>query len=231
MPEAGGANIEIAHKLNESEEHEPHRNSKWFGVLEIAEAIVLSLVAIATAWSGYQSARWDGLQDELYAKSTRLRVEAQGLATRSAQEQTYNASAVAEWIKAEVAGNQKVAQMFERRILPDFRPTFDEWKRTDPLNNPNAPPGPALMPGYHNATAEAAAKLGEEATEAFEQGAAARDVSDKYVRSTVVLATVLLLTAISQRFKTERVRMGLAIVAFLLLCIPLYRVITLPRIL
>ncbi len=46
----------------------------------------------------------------------------------------------------------------------------------------------------------------------------------------MVLATVLLLTAISQRFKTRTVRMGLAILAFLLLCIPVYRVIMLPRI-
>ena len=73
-------------------------------------------------------------------------------------------------------------------------------------------------------------KRGEEATEAFEQGAAARGVSDKYVRATVVLATVLLLVAISQRFKTHAVRMGLAIVAFLLLCIPIYRLIVLPHI-
>jgi len=230
MGERGGANIEIAHKLNESEEGGGQHHSRWLGVLEVIEAIVLALVAIATAWSGYQSARWDGLQDELYAKSTRLRVEAQGLITRSGQEQTYNASAVAEWIKAEAAGNEKVAAMFERRILPDFRPTFEEWKKTDPLNNPNSPAGPALMPGYHNATAEAAAKRTEEATEAFEQGAAARGVSDKYVRATVVLATVLLLTAISQRFKTQKVRMGLAILAFFLLCIPLYRVLTLPHI-
>lgn len=230
MAETGGVNVEIAHKLNEKEEHGSHRKSHWFEALEILEAIVLALVAIATAWSGYQSARWDGLQDELYAKSTRLRVEAQGLMTRAGQEQTYNASAVSEWIKAEAAGNQKVAVMFERRILPDFRPTFEAWKKTDPLNNPSAPAGPALMPDYHNATAEAAAKRGEEATETFEQGAAARGISDKYVRSTVVLATVLLLTAISQRFKTRTVRMGLAILAFLLLCIPVYRVIMLPRI-
>ena len=93
MPERGGPNIEIAHKLNESEEHEAHNKSPWLGTLEIVEAIVLAMVAIATAWSGYQSARWDGLQDELYAKSSRLRVEAAALLTRSGQEQTYDASA------------------------------------------------------------------------------------------------------------------------------------------
>jgi hypothetical protein len=230
MGERGGANIEIAHKLNESEEHGGHPKSRWVELLEIAEAIVLAMVAIATAWSGYQSSRWDGLQDELYAKSTKLRVEAQGLQTRSGQEQTYDASAVAEWIKAEASGNQKVAQMFARRMRPEFRPAFAAWLKTDPINNAEAPPGPMAMPEYRNANGQAAIQRGEEATEAFEQGAAARGVSDKYVRITVVLATVLLLVAISQRFKTHRVRMGLAIIALVLLCIPLWRLLVLPHI-
>src|SRR3974390_1728723 len=209
MGERGGANIEIAHKLNESEENGQHPKSRWIELLEIAEAIVLALVAIATAWSGYQSSRWDGLQDELYAKSTKLRVEAQGLQTRSGQEQTYDASAVAEGIKAEAAGNQKVAQMFARGMRPEFRPAFEAWVKIDPINNAEAPAGPMMMPEYRNANAQAAVKRGEEATEAFEQGAAARGVSDKYVRATVVLATVLLLVAISQRFKTPAARMAL----------------------
>jgi hypothetical protein len=71
--------------------------------------------------------------------------------------------------------------------------------------------------------------MGNQASELFERGTAARATSDKYVRVTVVLATVLLLVAISQRFKTHQVRMGLAAVAFLLVCIPIYRILTLPR--
>ena len=54
-------------------------------------------------------------------------------------------------------------------------------------------------------------------------------MSDNCVRVTVLLATVLLLVAISQRFKTHQVRVGLAIVSLLLLCIPIWRIITLPR--
>ena len=57
----------------------------------------------------------------------------------------------------------------------------------------------------------------------------AREHSDQYVRVTVTLATVLLLMAISQRFKVQAVRVGLAVIAALLLCFPLYRIITLPR--
>lgn len=229
MAEIGGANIEIAHKLNEGSEREPPHSSRWLEGLEIVEAILLAMVAIATAWSGYQAAKWDGLQDELYEQSTRLRVQAQGKATRGGQEQIYDASAVTEWIKAESAGQHKLAELFKRRLRPEFRVAFDAWVKLDPLNNPDAPAGPLMMPEYHNAHAEESAKLSEDATKAFEQGAKARSRSDDYVRVTVFLATVLLLVAISQRFKTQQVRIGLAVTALLLLCIPIYRIITLPR--
>ena len=123
-------NIELAHKLNEAEEHGAHRKSKWIETLEIAEAIILALVAIATAWSGYQAAKWDGRQDELYEQSTRLRVQAQGLASRGGQEQIYDASTVVEWIKAQASGNKKLADLFERRFRPEAKVAFDAWKKT-----------------------------------------------------------------------------------------------------
>ena len=229
MAEIGGANIEIAHKLNEGSEHKDPHTSRWLEGLEIVEAILLAMVAIATAWSGYQAARWDGMQDELYEKSTRLRVEAQGLATRGGQEQIYDASVVSEWLKAEASGQHKVAQLFERRLRPEFRPAFDAWVKTDPINNPDAPAGPLLMSQYRNANLSNAAKLSNQASDAFEEGSRARSTSDNYVRVTVLLATVLLLVAISQRFKTHQVRVGLAVVSLLLLCIPMWRLMTLPR--
>lgn len=75
MPETGGANIEVVHHLNESQTHGEHEASL---ILEIFEAFVLALVAVATAWSGYQAARWDGLQSILYGRASKLRIEAQG---------------------------------------------------------------------------------------------------------------------------------------------------------
>ena len=43
------------------------------------------------------------------------------------------------------------------------------------------------------------------------------------------LATLLLLVSIDQRFKVHAVRVGLMVVVLLLLCVPIYRVLTLPR--
>src|SRR5215831_8325765 len=184
MPEAGGSNIEVAHHLSE---HKATPDSLSRELLEIAEAIVLAVVAIATAWSGYQAALWTGHQGELYGEASKLRVQAEGTATAANQERLYNASTVVEWLKAQAQGDKKLADLFERRMLPEFRPAFEAWKRTDPLHNPDAAAGPSLMPQYRNSKTEQASKLNEEATNVFEQGNNARHNSDEYVRVTVTL--------------------------------------------
>ncbi len=225
MPEAGGSNIEIAHHLTEHEESEATRHT----ILEIVEALVLAIVAIATAWSGYQAALWTGHQSELYGQASRMRVQAEGVATYANQERLYNASTVVEWLEAEAHNDKKLSALFERRFLPEFRPAFEAWKKTDPLNNPNAPAGPQLMPEFRSAKTQEAIKLNDRATEAFEQGTKGREFADQYVRATVTLATVLLLVAISQRFRTRNVRVALAAIAMFLLCFPVYHILTLPR--
>ncbi len=225
MPETGSANIEIAHHLSEHEESQ----SLGHAMLEIAEALVLAIVAIATAWSGYQAALWTGNQSELYGQASKLRIQAEGLATSANQERMYNASTVVEWLKAEAQGNAKLTSLFERRFLPEFRPAFEAWKKTDPLNNPNAPAGPQYMAEYRSSKTEQAAKLNDQATEVFEEGTRGRQHADAYVKATVTLATVLLLIAISQRFKIRGVRLGLLVVAMVLLCFPVYHILMLPR--
>jgi len=86
------------------------------------------------------------------------------------------------------------------------------------------------MAEYRSAKTVEAAKLNDQATEVFEQGTRGRERSDEYVRATVTLATVLLLIAIGQRFKTRGVRTGLLVIAMILLCFPIYHILTLPRV-
>ena len=85
------------------------------------------------------------------------------------------------------------------------------------------------MPEYRSSKAEEAARLAGQSADTFEQGDLARHRSDDYVRETVMLATVLLLTAISQRFKVRGVRIGLIVVAGALLSLSIYHILTLPR--
>jgi hypothetical protein len=221
-----GANVEIAKHLGE---HKHPSQSLGHEMLEIFEAVLLALVAVATAYSGYQAALWTGHQARLYGEASKLRVEAEGAATYANQERLYNALTVVEWMKAEAHRDKELADIFERRILPELRPAFEAWKKTDPLHNPNAPAGPQLMPEYRSSRMEAANSLNDEAAKRFDHGSEATRNSDQYVRATVTLATVLLLVAISQRFKTRGVRIGLLTTAMLLLCLPIYHILTLPR--
>jgi len=52
---------------------------------EIAEVVILALVAIATAWSGYQATQWGGRQATLYGQASTTRFAADASSTRGGQ--------------------------------------------------------------------------------------------------------------------------------------------------
>ena len=52
-----------------------HRQKRTERRFRVITAIMLSIVAVATAWSGYQAARWGGLQSTKYAQASVLRVD------------------------------------------------------------------------------------------------------------------------------------------------------------
>ena len=85
------------------------------------------------------------------------------------------------------------------------------------------------MPEYHNAKHEQFLGLGKQAADIADQEQSG-ETGDQYVRITVLLATVLLITAIGQRFRFKTVRIVFMILACLLLCLPLLQLLTLPRI-
>jgi hypothetical protein len=85
------------------------------------------------------------------------------------------------------------------------------------------------MPEYHNALLEQAARLNQEAIAAFAEGTEARDIAESYLHVTVLLATVLFLIALSQRFKLRQVRVGLFLVAAVLMVYALVTEATYPR--
>ena len=208
--------------------HEQHGNRRE-GLLEITEAILLAFVAIATAWSGYQTGKWDGHQASLYSLANKYRVEADTANTLSGQQRLYDTTTFGFWLDAKARGDEADAKLFERRFRPEYRPAFKAWIALDPLNNPKAPPGPIFMPQYRNAQAELATAKEHQASEAFEEGSHAREQGDRYLRNTVLLATVLFLTALAQKFKLHSVRLGVLILCGVLLVIALVFIVTYPR--
>ncbi len=125
----------------------------WF---EIVATVLLAVAAVATAWSSYQSTRWNGEASKASGRTNALRIEAarsQGLG--EAQTQVDIATFI-QWVDATVNDNDELEQFYTERFRPEFRPAFDAWVATEPLTNPDAPPTPFAMPEYRlEATAEA----------------------------------------------------------------------------
>ena len=233
MPE-GPSNVELAHHIDQhahagEREHERDTARRREAIVEIAEAVLLAFVAIATAWAGYQTGRWDGRQTQLYGLSSKYRAQENRAANRSGEQRLYDTSTFGFWYQEKVQGDEAAADLFERRFRPEYRPAFAAWLRTDPLHNPKAPAGPLLMPQYHNAAADQAAAAGRRATADFDAGTEARERGDKYLRITVLLATVLFLIALAQKFRLQRVRVGLLVLSGVLLLIGLSFIGSYPR--
>jgi len=227
MPEAT-SNVEFAHKIHEQAHHHGSRSGTHAEWVEILEAVVLAIVAIATAWSGYEASRWGALSAENYSRASRTTVLSQEKATLAGQDRLYDIVTFNGWVASKVAGRDKLAAFYERRFRPEYAVAFQAWWKLDPINNPSAPQGPVFMPEYKNAYAAESAQFAEEAKGYFEKGVSTRDTGDDYIKVTVFLATVLLLTALSQRFRILGPRIAVAAVAVILLCVSAYWLLTLP---
>jgi hypothetical protein len=221
MPE-GLSPIEVGKQAHEHTE-EPHQPAASAGadrhsrMVQIGEALLLSLVTIAAAWSGYAAAKW-GTESRLeLAQAATLRnlatrADLAALSTRNFDSSTFNA-----WFTAFTLDDPQKQAIAERRFRPEFKVAFDAWIATDPFRNPRAPPGPTYMPQYRLADQAKAEALDREAEAASAAGNHAGQVGDDYIRITVFLAAVLFLVGIGSTFKLHTIRYALITIGSLLL--------------
>jgi hypothetical protein len=117
-------------------------------VLIIIEAVLLAVVAVLAAWSGFAAAKW-GTESSLdLARASAARTESNRAAYEAADLKNFDALTFNAWFTAYVAGNQNAMQVAERRFRPQFLAAFSAWLATDPFTNLHAPPGPTYMPQY-----------------------------------------------------------------------------------
>jgi hypothetical protein len=217
---------EIAkHRKQAEPSDEGGERDRW---LSIVEAVLLSLVAVLAAYSGYAAAKWGTQSSVTLATASAERAKAnradlEGIVTRTLDSASFNA-----WFTAFTAGDAKAERLAERRMRPGYRPAFKAWLATDPEHNPNAPAGPSYMPQYVIAQAAAAKAHDRRATAAFAAGAEAGSTADKYIRDTVFLATVLFLVGISGHFRVRQARVGLVAVGGCLLVFAVVQLLGLP---
>jgi hypothetical protein len=237
MPE-GLDPIETGRKLHEhgeahdqqaeEKEHRDAASERHSRIIQISEAVLLSIVTITAAWAGYSAARWGTASRVDIAQSSTLR----NIATRDDLEanslRNFDASTFNAWFIAFTLNNPQKEAIAIRRFRPAFKVAFDAWMATDPLHNPHAAPGPTYMPQYKLPAQAQAYALDDKATAKFSEGTQAGLTGDNYVQITVFLAAVLFLVGIGSSFKLHSVRYALITFGTVLLILAVVLILKQP---
>jgi hypothetical protein len=229
MPEGLSAQ-EVGKEIAERAKPSGHdeANERRERLVSIAEAILLSIVALLAAYSGYAAAKWSTESRVGLAKAAAARSEANRANLGAVDLRNFDSSTFEAWFAAYTAHNQQAMALAEHRFRPEFRVAFEAWRATKPETNPNAPRGPTYMPQYRQPGLGKAKALDEQADEDFAAAESAGETSDKYVRTTVYLASVLFIVGISTQFSLRGVRYALVGLGGLMLVLSLVQLTQLP---
>ena len=179
---------------------------------ELVATVLLSVAAVATAWSGYQATRWNGEQTKASSRTNAIRIDAaraQGLA--QAQKQVDIATFI-QWIDAYADGRTELMTFYTRRFRPEFKPAFSAWLATKPRTNADAPLTPFVLPQYKLAAEEEAARLDVEAE--VSAATVRRNIqrASNYVLGVVLFSVALFFAGMSTKLSDLRMRrVGLAV--------------------
>ena len=222
--------VHVPHELTEKREpaagaDRPERGER---MLELFAVLLLSLTTLATAWSGYQAARWSGEQSQHYARASATRIKAQQQSTTAGQLRIDDLLYFDGWLDARRSGDTALAAVYRRRFRPEFVPAFRAWMAQRPFSNPDAVPGPLYMPEYRLAASARSAELDAQADVLYREGTQAKTNDDRYILSTLFFAAVLFFAGISLRLLWRPLRLGVLGAATALLLAGLIYVGSLP---
>jgi hypothetical protein len=229
LPEGLSA-TEVGKEIGQHAEHARHGGeiSGRDRLISIVEAVLLSVVTITAAWSGYSAAKWGTESSLSLAKASAERAKAnrafqQSLTFRAQDAANFNA-----WFAAYLGGSERAQRVAEGRFRPEYDVAFRAWLATKPFTNPAAPKGPQYMPQYKPAGTVEARARDAEADADYAEGQDAARTADDYVRVTVILASVLFIVGISSHFPLRSVRIGLVCVGAALLVFGAVEILRLP---
>ncbi|MEV1054112.1 hypothetical protein [Streptomyces sp. NPDC049887] len=202
--------------------------------IELFLTVILALAAVGTAWAGFQSAKWSGVQANSYAQASAARTESSRRSAEAGQLVTIDVISFTQWLTAlneEIAADpskrpegvytpdpNSVSGFLFARFRQEFKPAVSAWLLNRPLTNPEAPPTPFAMPEYRLAADEAADRLLSQAERKSATARQANQRSDNYVLTAVLFALVLFFAAVAGRARAgraQRVLLGLTVAALL----------------
>jgi hypothetical protein len=190
----------FAEAVAEAMEDEEQRRRKLAGRTETLATIVLSIAAVATAWSAYQSTRWNGQMAEEYNRAGAYRTESVRAANEADERTGVAVTLSADWLSAQLSGNQPLADALRERMPPDLNAAMRRWLGDWQPGQPIPPGSPFTEGDYTAPEAAQVAALEEKAAATFAQGQESNQYSDNYVLTGVVFALALFFAGVASRF-------------------------------
>jgi len=184
--------------------------------IELVAVVLLAIATVATAWSGYQSTRWNGEQAKAAGRSNALRIEsakAGGLANSQTQ---IDVASFTQWVNAYSLKQTELADFYFKRFRPEFKPAVAAWIATRPLKNADAPPTPFAMPQYKLAARAQSEKL--EAQSDMFAGRVLVNIqrASNYVLAVVLFASALFFAGMSTKLTAPKLRVAMLTVGCVL---------------
>jgi hypothetical protein len=179
----------------------PERTGHGIDWLEVVATVLLALAAVATAWSSYQAARWNGKQVEASSRANAARTNAARQADLSSSQTQIDVATFIQWVDATAHGDLALQEFYVKRFRPEFVPAFDAWLATNPLTNPAAPATPFALPQYQLAAKKSADELTGQADALAALVPRYVQRSSNYVLGVVVFAVALFFAGMSAKLR------------------------------
>lgn len=174
-----------------------HRNERLVRTLSL---LLMALATLGSAWSGFQSGLWNGIQTFRLADSTKAsRLSSQGELIAS-QQRTVDAAIFVAYARAMSEHNTVLAEFLHDRMRPEFRPAMDAWLATKPMKTKNAPASPFDMAEYHLRAEQQAANFDVSAGAFRAQAQGANSAGDSYTLAVLLFTSALFLAGLVTTF-------------------------------
>jgi hypothetical protein len=177
--------------------------------VELVATVLLACAAVATAWSGYQSTRWNEEQTQAAARANALRIHSAKAAGLANTQTEIDVASFTQWVNAYAQHETQLASFYFKRFRAEFRPAVVAWIDTRPLKNPAAPLTPFAMPQYKLAAQAEADRLDARAELNSAEMRRYIQRASNYVLGVVLFASSLFFAGMSTKLTAPRLRITL----------------------
>ncbi|MFC9917046.1 hypothetical protein [Agromyces binzhouensis] len=173
---------------------EGETRDRWKRATEIVGVFLLSVVAVLTAWCGFQASKWGGEMSIAFSQASSARIQAANAEGEARSARTFDLTIYASYVEAAGSGEDELADYIRQRFTPEFEVAYRAWVRDGQVER-----APFAREEYVPEGTYEAQELNDRADEKFAQALENNQRGDNYSLLTVLFALVLFLTAMSQR--------------------------------